>query len=178
MGIVQFKREFVKEAVNGKPAELVVALVPMDGTRASVRIPRLSAVSRLSHLPRTAPSPLTQEASRGVDVLIEQALASIIVGDRAAAAGLHTPEGVVNDFSVCGNRTCLGHGSPPRGPPAVSKRVYSDSPAVVWCGQRRSLHGLPRLRLGTHLQPGTVSQAPDGVSTHWPQSGREATRRK
>ena len=40
---------------------------------------------------------------------MEWALASIIVGDGAAAAGLPTPEEVAHDPAVCQNQTYLGH---------------------------------------------------------------------
>ena len=59
VGTEQFKRDFVKEAVNGVPAELVIALVPLDDVLASFQILRLSAVSRLSHLLRTVPPSIT-----------------------------------------------------------------------------------------------------------------------
>ena len=59
MGTGQFKRDFVKEAINGEPAEIVRALVPIDGAQAGFQILRLSAVSRLSHLFRTVPPSIT-----------------------------------------------------------------------------------------------------------------------
>ena len=40
---------------------------------------------------------------------MEWALASIIAGDGAAAAGLPTPEEVAHDSTVCQNQTYLGH---------------------------------------------------------------------
>ena len=43
------------------------------------------------------------------DALVEWALASIIAGDGAAAAGLPKPEEVSHDPTVCQNQTCLGH---------------------------------------------------------------------
>ena len=36
VGTEQFKRDFMKEVVDGEPAELVRALVPLDSTQASV----------------------------------------------------------------------------------------------------------------------------------------------
>ena len=53
VGREQFQRDFLQEAVNGEPAELVRALVPMEDVQASFQILRLSATSRLSHLLRT-----------------------------------------------------------------------------------------------------------------------------
>ena len=50
VGTEQFQRDFLQEAVNGEPAELVRALVPMEDAHASFQILRLSATSRLSHL--------------------------------------------------------------------------------------------------------------------------------
>ena len=40
---------------------------------------------------------------------MEWALASIIAGDGAAAAGLPTPEEVAHDPTLCQSQTCLGH---------------------------------------------------------------------
>ena len=99
----------MKEAVNGEPAELVKALVPMDGSQAGFQILRLSAVSRLSHLFRPVPPSITQEASRHFNALIEWALASIIAGDGAAASGLPTPEEVANDPNICRKQTFQWH---------------------------------------------------------------------
>ena len=81
----------------------------MDDAQASFQIMRLSAVSRLSHLLRTVPPSITQEASRNFDALREWALASIIAGDEAAAAGLPTPEEVANNPNVCSKQTFLGY---------------------------------------------------------------------
>ena len=48
VGTEQFQRDFLKEAVNREPAELVRALVPVEDAQASFHILRLSATSRLS----------------------------------------------------------------------------------------------------------------------------------
>ena len=82
VGTEQFKRDFVKEAVNGEPAEQVRALVLMDNTQASFQILRPSAVSRLSHLLRKVPPSITQEVSRSFGTLIEWVLASLPVTER------------------------------------------------------------------------------------------------
>ena len=108
VGTEQFQRDFLQEAVNGEPAELVRALVSMEDAQASFQILRLSATSRLSHLLRTVP-PSTCQAAANYDTLVEWALASIIAGDGAAAAGLPTPEEVAHDPTVCQNQTYLGH---------------------------------------------------------------------
>ena len=50
VGTEQFQRDFLQEAANGEPAELVRALVPMEDAQANFHILRLSATSRLSHL--------------------------------------------------------------------------------------------------------------------------------
>ena len=50
VGTEQSQRDFLQEAVNGEPAELMRALVPMEDVQASFQILRLSATSRLSHL--------------------------------------------------------------------------------------------------------------------------------
>ena len=55
VGSEQFQRDFLQEAVNGEPAELVRALVPTEDAQASFQILRLSVTSRLSHLLRTVP---------------------------------------------------------------------------------------------------------------------------
>ena len=78
VGTEQFQRDFLQEAVNGEPAELVRALVPMEDTQASFQILRLSATSRLSHLLRTVPPSITCQAAANYDALVEWALASII----------------------------------------------------------------------------------------------------
>ena len=109
VGTEQFQRDFLQEAVNGEPAELVRALVPMEDAQASFQILRLSATSRLSHLLRTVPPSITCQAAANYDALVEWALASIIAGDGAAAAGLPTPEEVAPDPNVCQNQTYLGH---------------------------------------------------------------------
>ena len=96
-------------AVNGEPADLVRALVPMEDAQASFQILRLSATSRLSHLLRTVPPSITCQAASNYDALVEWALASIIADDGAAAVGLSTPEEVAHDPTVCQNRTYLGH---------------------------------------------------------------------
>ena len=85
------------------------ALVPMEDAQASFQILRLSATSRLSHLLRTVPPSITCQAAANYDALVEWALASIIAGDGAAAAGLPTPEEVTHDPTVCQNQTYLGH---------------------------------------------------------------------
>ena len=87
------------------------ALVPMEDAQASFQILRLSATSRLSYLLRTVPPSITCQASANYDALVEWALASIIAGDAAAAAGLPTPEEVAHDPTVCENQTYLGHGA-------------------------------------------------------------------
>ena len=48
------------------------------------------------------------QAAAGYDALVERALASIIAGDGAAAAGLPTTEEVAHDPSVCQDQTYLG----------------------------------------------------------------------
>ena len=109
VGTEQFQRDFLQEAVNGEPAELVRALVPMEDDQARIQISRLSATSRLSHLLRTVPPSITCQAAANYDALVEWALASIVAGDGAAAAGLPTPEEVAHDPTVCQNQTYLGH---------------------------------------------------------------------
>ena len=81
----------------------------MEDAQASFQILRLFATSRLSHLLRTVPPSITCQAAANYDALVEWALASIIAGDEAAAAGLPTPEEVAHDPTVCQNQIYLGH---------------------------------------------------------------------
>ena len=109
VGTEQFQRDFLQEAVNGEPAELVMALVPMEDAQASFQILGLSATSRLSHLLRTVSPSITCQAAANYDALAEWALASIIAGDGAAAAGQPTPEENAHYPTVCQNQNYLGH---------------------------------------------------------------------
>ena len=104
-----FKRDLLKEVVNGEPAELVRALVPMEDTQASFQILCLSGASCLSHLLRTVQPSIKYQAAADQGALVEWALASIKAGDGAAAAGVPTPEEVPHDPTVCQNQTYLGH---------------------------------------------------------------------
>ena len=70
VGTEQFQRDFLQEAVNGEPAELVRALVPMEDAQASFQILRLSATSRLSYLLRTVPPSITCQAAANYDALV------------------------------------------------------------------------------------------------------------
>ena len=109
VGFEHFKRGFLQEVVNGEPAELIKALVPMEDAQASFQILRLSAASRLSHLLCTVPPSITYQAAAFYDDLVERALASIIAGDGAAAEGLPNPEEVAHDSPVCQKQAPLGH---------------------------------------------------------------------
>ena len=81
----------------------------MEDVQASFQILRLSDTSRLPHLLRIVLPSITRQAAANYDALVEWALASIIAGDRAAAAGLPAPEEVAHDPTVCQNQTYLGH---------------------------------------------------------------------
>ena len=81
----------------------------MEDAQASFPILRLSATSRLSYLLRTDSPSITCQAAANYDALAEWALASIIAGDGAAAAGLPTPEEVAHDPTVCQNQSYMGH---------------------------------------------------------------------
>ena len=109
VGTERFQRDFLQEAVNGEPAELVRALVPIEDAQASFQFLRLSATCRLSHLLRTVPPSITYQATANYDALMEWALAFNIAGDEAAAAGLPTPEEAAHDPTVCQTQTYLGH---------------------------------------------------------------------
>ena len=117
----QFKRDFVQEEINGEQAELVRALIPMEDAQASFQILRLSAASRLSHLFRTVPSSITCQAAANSDILVDWVLASIIAGDRAAAAGLPTPEGNSPRSHRVPNSDLPGTRGPTGGPPSHPK---------------------------------------------------------
>ena len=109
VGTEHFKLDFLQDLVNGEPAELVRALVPMEGAQAIFQILRPSAASRLSLLLGKVLPPITCQAAAGYDALTEWALASIKVGDGVAAAGRPTPEEVAHDPTVCQNQIYLRH---------------------------------------------------------------------
>ena len=71
IGTEQFKCDCLKEAVNGEPAKLVKALVPMKDAQASFHIFRLSVASHLSHLFQTAPLSITCQTAASDDALVE-----------------------------------------------------------------------------------------------------------
>ena len=81
----------------------------MDHATYVAWVRRGSATSRLSRLLRTVPPSITCQAAANYDALVEWALASIIIGDGAAATGLPTPEEVAHDPTVCQYQTYLGH---------------------------------------------------------------------
>ena len=112
VGTEQFQLDSVQEAVNGEPAELVRVLVPLEDAQAKFQILRPSATSCLAHLLRTVPLSITCQASENYDALVQWALASVIAGDGAVAAGLPTPEEVFHDPIVCQTQTYLGHEAP------------------------------------------------------------------
>ena len=109
VGTEQFKRSFLQKAVNGELAEPVRALVSMEDAQASFHILRQSATSCLTNLLRTVPPSVTCQAAAKYDALVEWALAPIIAGDGAAAAGLPTPEEIGHDPTVCQNQIYLEH---------------------------------------------------------------------
>ena len=78
VGTEHFKRNFVQETVNGNPAELVKALVPMEDAQASFQIWRIFANSRLSYLLRT----VVKKSKRGA---CEQKAATVLPNRTAAA---------------------------------------------------------------------------------------------
>ena len=128
-GTEQFQRDFLQEAVNVEPAELVRALVPMEDAQASFQILRLSATSRLSHLLRTVPRSITCQAAANYDALVEWALASTIAGDGAAAVGLPKSD-------------LPGARCPTADPPANPRRQSWTCQQQLH--QRRGIYWLPR----------------------------------
>ena len=109
VGTEQLQRDILQGAVNGEPAELARALVPMEDAQAIFQILRLSATCRLSHLLQTVPPSITCQTAANYDALVEWSLASIIAGDGAVVAGLPAPKEVAHDPTVCQNQTYLGH---------------------------------------------------------------------
>ena len=109
VGTEEFQRDFSQEAVNGEPTELVRALVPMEDAQASFQILRLSATSASHICFEQSRSPPRAKLQQITTALVEWALASIIAGDGAAAAGLPTPEEVAHDPTAYQNQTYLGH---------------------------------------------------------------------
>ena len=108
-GTEQLQRDFLQEAVNGEPAELVRVLVPTEDAQALSDFASIchfspltfasNSKSALHHVPSC--SKLRRFGGVGVG--------SIIAGGGAAAAGLPTPEEVARDSTVCQNQTYLGH---------------------------------------------------------------------
>ena len=78
VGTEQFQRDFLQEAVNREPTELLRALVPMEDAQARFQILRLSATSRLLYLLQTVPPSITCQAVANYDALVEWTLASIM----------------------------------------------------------------------------------------------------
>ena len=86
-----------------------MALVQTGDAQASFQILRVSPDFRPPHLLRTVPPSITCQAAADYDALVEWALASIIAGYGATAAGLPTLEEVAYDPTVCQTQTYLGH---------------------------------------------------------------------
>ena len=123
VGTEQFQRDFLKEAVNGEPAELVRALAPMEDAQASFQILRLSATSRLSHLLRTVPPSITGQAAANYDALVEWALASIIYSRLRSCRGRATNARGSSPRSHCVPKSDIpGARGPTTGPPANPRR--------------------------------------------------------
>ena len=120
-----------RRRVNGEPAKLVRALVPMEDAQASFQILRLSATFRLSHLLRTVPPSITCQAAANYDALVEWALASIIAGDGAAAVGLPTSEEVAHDTTVCQNHRPTWGTMPYGRPTCQAEKAALDLPAAA-----------------------------------------------
>ena len=70
-GTEHSERDFLQEVVNGEPAELVRALVPIEDAQASFQILRLSAASRLPHLLRIVPPSITYQAAADYGALVQ-----------------------------------------------------------------------------------------------------------
>ena len=140
VGTEQFQRDFLQEAVNGEPAELVRALVPMEDAQASFQILRLSATSPLSHLLRTVPPSITYQAEArrfsGVGVGVYHSWRRSCRGRATNARGSSPPSRCVPKSDLPGARR------PTAGPPANPRRrpwTYQQQ-----LHQRRGIYRLPR----------------------------------
>ena len=73
----------------------------MEDIQTSFQILRLSAVSRLPYLLRKVLRFTKQCSATDFDALVKYTFVPAIASDRAAAAGLLTPEEVAYDPSLC-----------------------------------------------------------------------------
>ena len=108
---------------------------------------RLSAISRLSHLLFTVLPFIINQAAANCDALVEWALAFIIAGDGAAAAGQPTRRKYSSPRSYrVPNHDLPRTRDPTAGPPAHLRRRSRTYQQQLH--QRRSLNWSPRLGLG------------------------------
>ena len=108
VGTADYQRESVETAMREDPAELLRALVPMEDAQASFQIMRLSAVTRMTFLLRALPPSVTRDAAKEYDAMLEWALASVIAGEGAIAAGLAGPDEVRANPNLCKRQHFLG----------------------------------------------------------------------
>ena len=102
----------------------------MEDAQASFHILRLFATSRLSHLLRTVPPSITCKDAANYEALVEWALASIIAGDGAAAAGSQMPEEVAHD-PTCAQIRHTWDTRPYDRPTCQSEKAALDLPAAA-----------------------------------------------
>ena len=126
----------------------------MEDAQASFQSFRLSSTCRLSHLLRKVPPSITCQAAANYDALVEWALASMIAGDGAAAAGLPTLEEVAHDPTVCQNQTYLGHETVRQAHlPIREGSLGLTSSSSIKCAAYIGCHALD-LGRGRHLRSG------------------------
>lgn len=70
-----------------------------------------SAITRITFLLCTLPPSVTRNATEEYDALMDWALASVIAGEGAGAAGLGSPDEVQTDYSLCLQQFVLGSGT-------------------------------------------------------------------
>lgn len=90
------------------PAQPLRALDSMEDAQSSLQVMGLSAVTRTIFLLRTFLPSITRNAPEEHDTLREWALASVIAGDEAGAAGLASPDKVRADNNLYRRQRVLG----------------------------------------------------------------------
>ena len=99
-----------------------------------------------------SPASITCQAAANYNALVEWALASIIAGDGAAAAGLPTPVEVAHDPIACQNQTYLVTMLYAR-PTCQSEKVGLDLPAAAPSKARHMSAATPWSRGVSSLPP-------------------------
>lgn len=108
VGTETLQRQFAAEAMRGDPAELLRTLVPIEDAQAAFQIMRSSTVFLMTLLLRALPFSVARAAAEEYDALLEWALASVITGQGAGAAGPASLDEVRTNHSLCRQQTMLG----------------------------------------------------------------------